>query len=254
VGEFDMNKSMILPVLGIAAGETMMFLGHTYLGLAIHIINFQAITLAIIFGSSSTDIKNVLQSLLLVLMLRIINLAMPQFFTLTLLWYPLVYGVMFIPVYSTIRNQEITSKELGMDFRRLHIYIPAAILIGAAMAFIEYNILHPSPLIPNLKISNLALITMTMFAFVGAVEELIFRSILQTRFEKVAGMRQGLILSGLLFGIMHSVYGIGIEVLFASLFGIMLGYIFRKTGSYPFILAIHGTANVFLYGLLPFIL
>lgn len=248
-----MKKEIYLPMLGIAAGEVMMFSGHVYAGLAIHIINLQAITVALIFGDFPDRIKNVLQSLTLLIMMRIINLAMPQFFTITLLWYPLIYGVIFIPIYYIIKNQQISSKELGIDFRRLHIYLPAAILIGLAMALIEFRVLHPASLITDLKLSNLILISMVMFVFIGAAEELIFRSILQTRLEKVFGSKS-LLLSGALFGIMHSGYGLMNEILFAGIFGIVLGYIFQKTRSFPFILVIHGTANVFLFGVLPIIL
>lgn len=249
-----MKKEIILPVLGIAAGELMMFLNHPYIGLAIHVINLQAICLAIIFGRFSLSLKNVYQSLILLLLMRIINLAMPQIFTITLLWYTLIYGVMFIPIYIFIKNQQIQLKELGMDFRKFQFYLPAALLIGFGMAMLEYRILHPASLIENIGVSNLVLITIVMFVFVGAVEELMFRSILQTRLENVLGLKSGLILSSLLFGIMHANYGIVNEILYAAFFGIILGYIFQKTRSFPFILSIHGITNVFLFGILPILL
>ena len=125
------------------------------------------------------------QSLILLLLMRIVNLAMPQFFTMTLLWYPLTYGIMYIAVYSVIRNQQISYKELGFIFTRLHIYLPAAVIIGTVSAVIEYRILKPLPLIDDIGLSNLVLIAVVMFIFVGAIEELIFRSILLTRLEKV---------------------------------------------------------------------
>ncbi|HEY9246706.1 MAG TPA: type II CAAX endopeptidase family protein [Candidatus Methanoperedens sp.] len=248
-----MRKEIYLPILGIAAGELLLFMGHVYIALAVHVINLQAITLVLVFGRSSPGIKCVLQSLLLPLQMRIINLAIPQFFTITLLWYPLVYGIMFIPIYYIIMSQNISSKDMGISFRRFYIYIPAALFIGAAMAMIEFRILNPAPLITNLKFQNIFLITMVMFVFVGAVEELIFRSILQTRLEKVFGPNQGLLLGAAIFGIMHAGYGVTNEVLFAFFAGLVIGYIFQKTRSLPFILVIHGTANVFLFGILPII-
>jgi len=257
VGErnrMKIKKDIYIPVLGIAAGELMMLFGHVYLSLAVHIINLQGITLLLIFSNSPSPTKNILQSLVLLLLMRIINLAMPQFFTTTLMWYPLVYGVMFLPIYSIIQNQQISSREIGIDFKNLHIYLPAAILIGAAVALAEYNILYPKSLIDNIKPHNVALIIIVMFVFVGLVEELIFRSILQTRLEKILGLKYGLVLSAVLFGIMHAGYGLINEIFFASLFGVMIGYIFQKTRSFPFILTIHGTANVFLFGLLPIVL
>lgn len=61
-------------------------------------------------------------------------------------------------------------------------------------------------------------------------------------------------MSGILFGIMHSGYGLMNEIIFASLFGILLGYIFQKTRSFPFILVIRGTVNLLLFGILPIVL
>lgn len=246
-----MKKEIVLASLGISVGEMNIFLGHANTGIAIHIINLQILTLAIIFGRFSSDIKNVFQSLLLLLLLRIVNIAMPQFFTNTLLWYSLIYGVMFLPIYFIIKNQKITPAELGMDFKRLDIYVPAALLIGTVAALFERRIIDPFPLIENINISSFLMLTIVMFAFVGAVEELIFRSIIQTRLEKALGLKSGILLSGAFFGIMHSSYGILNEILFAGIFGIVLSYIFQRTRSFPFILLIHGYANVLLFGLIP---
>ncbi len=246
-----MKKVIYLPAAGIAVGELLMFYGYVYPGLAVHIMNLQAITLVLVLGKYSSDTKNVLQSLLLLLQMRIINLAMPQFFTLTLLEYPLIYGVMFIPVYYVTKHQHISSQDIGADLKRWYIYLPSALAIGTVMAILEFRILHPTSLIMNLKLNNLLLIVIVMFVFVAAAEELIFRCILQTRLEKVFGPNQAVLFGALLFGIMHAGYGLISEVVFATFFGIVLGFIFQKTRSFPFILVIHGTANVLLFGILP---
>lgn len=250
---YAMKKEIYLPILGIAAGEIIMLSGHVYMGLVLHVINLQAITLALIFSDLSIEKKNLIQTLLLLLQMRILNLAMPQFFTTKLLWYPLVYGVMFISIYYVTKQQNITSKDIGIDFNRWYLYIPLALLIAAAMAMLEFRILDPVPLITNLKIQNLLLISIVMFIFVAAIEELIFRSLLQTRLQSVFGSNKGVLLGAALFGIMHSGYGNVDEVLFATFFGAVLGFIFQKTRSFPFILIIHGTANVFLFGILPIV-
>ncbi len=255
MGEYyKMRKEFYLPILGIAASELMMYYGWVYAGLGIHIVNLQIITLILIFGSLSPETKNVLQSLLLLLLLRIVSLAMPQIFSSALLWYLLVYGVMFLPVYLIIKNQQIASKQLGINFSRLHVYLPSALLIGAIIALIEYRILSPASLIDNTGILNVILIVTVMLVFVGVVEELIFRSILQTRLEEMLGLKYGLLLSAVIFGIMHASYGTINEILLAGIFGIIVGYIFQRTRSLPFIVAIHGTANVLLFGILPVVL
>lgn len=238
-----------LPVLGIITGELAIFGDNIYYGLGIHIFNLLAIIFMIIFLSLDIRIKNVLQSLTLLIILRAINLSMPHLFTNVLSQYILIYGIMFIPIYSVIQNQQISYKELGMNFRKIYIYFPMALMIGSIMAIFEYKIL-PTSSINEIRFSNIIFISIVMFAFIGPVEELIFRSILQTRIEKVLGSSSGILLSGTTFGIMHPSYGTN-EIIFATVFGIILGYIFHKTRSLPFTVSTHGGANIILYGILP---
>ncbi len=255
MGKCDKMKNEIyLSILGIAIGEIMLFLDHIYIGLLIDIAIILIIISILIFSNYSSDNKNVLQSLILVLLMRSINLAMPPLFVNNLLWYILTYGVMFIPIYLIIKNQQISLNELGIHSKNLRVYLPYAFLIGIVFSYIEFLITNPAPLIESLQPLNIILLVAVMFIFVGGVEELIFRSILQTRLEKVLGITNSIFLSGLLFGIMHSVYGLVPEILFAILYGIIIGYIFQKTRSFPFILAIHGTANVFLFGIFPILI
>lgn len=248
-----MKKDIYLSILGILVGEILLFSGYTYLGLIINIINLQAITLALIFGDSPVENKNLLQILLLLVQMRIVNLTMPALFTAKLLWYPLVYGVMFISIYYVTKQQNVTSKEIGIDLERFYLYLPMAFIIAAAMANLEFMIIDPAPLINNLKFHNILLIFIVMFTFVAATEEVIFRSLLQTRLQSIFGINKGILFGAILFGIMHSVYGNIDEILFATFFGAILGFIYHKTRSFPFILIIHGTANVFLFGILPII-
>ena len=90
-----------------------------------------------------------------------------------------------------------------------------------------------------------------MVFFVGLVEELIFRSILQTRLEKALNVREALIITSLLFGLMHSGYGTFYEIFYTGFVGFIIGVAFYKTKSLPFVAALHGFANVFLFGILP---
>lgn len=247
----DKNKEIYIPILGIVVGELMLFYGMMYYVLWIYILNLLIIILMTIFLYLDIKVKNVLQSLSLLIILRMINLSMPPLFTNTLYQYLLLYGIMFLPIYSTVKNQQISFIELGIDFRKLYIYIPIALIIGTIVAIIEFKILNPIPLIDKITFSNIIIISIVMIIFIGLIEELIFRSILQTRIEKVLGSRHSILLCGIVFGIVHASYGNISEILFASIFGIILGYIFYKTRNLPFIVSIHGSANIILYGILP---
>ena len=251
MGKRCMKKEMFIPIIVIIAGELIMLSGNMLTGLGIHIVNFLAIILIIIFGNLSLKEKNVLQSLTLLILLRMINLSIPQFFTTTLMQYPLIYGIMFIPIYMTIRNQNISISDIGINYRKLYIYVPIAIGIGIIAAIIENRIIDPIGLIENIRFSDIALISIVMFIFIGATEELIFRSILQTRLEKLLGLRYGLLVTGVIFGMMHGSYELIDEILFATIFGITIGYIFQKTRNIVLVTSIHGATNVALFGILP---
>lgn len=241
-------------MFGIVAGELLIFSKHIFAGLGIHIINLLAIIFMIIFSSMRLEEKNVLHSLILVILLRVVNLSVPQLFTVELLQYSLIYGVVFISIYLTIKNQNISPKDLGINFQKFYIYMPVAIIMGSVVAMIEYRILGPIPLIGAIRPADIILIGIVMFIFIAPVEETIFRSILQTRLTKIFGVKYGILLSGSLFGVMHSSYGIVAEIIFATFFGIIIGYFFYKTKNLPFVVSIHGTVNVMLFGILPKVL
>jgi len=86
---------------------------------------------------------------------------------------------------------------------------------------------------------------------VGTMEEFIFRSILQNRIENILDGKFGIIISGLIFGMIHSNYGMIKEIFFSCLFGISIGYIFYKTRDLFLVISLHGSANVFLFGIFP---
>lgn len=246
-------KKIYIPILNIIVAEMMLFFGQVHDSIAIHIINLLIIIFLIIFDELEIKMKYVLQSLILVILLRVINLSMPQFFTIPLLQYSLIYGIMFIPIYSIIKNQQISVEELGINFKKLHIYIPLAILIGTVIGILEHKILNPISLIGKIGPSDIILMVIVMFVFVGTVEEIIFRGILQTRFEKAFGIKYGILLSGGLFGVMHAGYGTLNEIIFVGIVGIVLGYIFYKTRSIPFVILIHGVMDMILFGVLSMV-
>jgi membrane protease YdiL (CAAX protease family) len=119
---------------------------------------------------------------------------------------------------------------------------------------VEYHIIHPDPLIPNLGITNFITLTIIMIMFVALVEELVFRSILQTRLQQSMDNWNGLLVASILFGVMHSGYGLVHEVVFMVVAGLIIGYAYQKTGSLPFVVMVHGMINILLFGLLPYTL
>jgi membrane protease YdiL (CAAX protease family) len=127
-------------------------------------------------------------------------------------------------------------------------------LLGLLLAEGEYLIIRTNYLIPDLSIFNLLTLSVIMIFFVGIVEEIIFRSVLQNRLQIVFGNFTGLIFTSILFGLMHSAYGNIYEVLYASFVGLFIGFLFYRTRSLPLAVLIHGFINVFLFGVIPLLL
>src|SRR5450756_827463 len=88
-----MKKYEILSVILIIIGEMFLFFGHRIPSIAIHSFN-----IVLIIGLTILKGENrLIQPLLLVSLLRIVNISLPVFFSLTIYWFASLYGIMFIP-------------------------------------------------------------------------------------------------------------------------------------------------------------
>jgi membrane protease YdiL (CAAX protease family) len=189
--------------------------------------------------------------LMLLPVLRLVNLSMPIFFNTTLYTFIFVYSPLAIPVAAIIIHQRDSLKDIGITTKNIFMYMILAIPLGFLLGLGEYLTIRPGYLVPDLTFVNLLKLTIVMVFFVGLVEELIFRSILQARLEQALGVKEALIITSIMFGLMHSGYGTYNEMLYTGFVGLIIGIIFYKTRSLPFIAVLHGFVNVFLFGILP---
>jgi hypothetical protein len=242
-----------IPILFIALAEFLIFSGRMGAAIWIHIGILISLTLSNIFIKDS-EIHKIHQSLILLPVLRLINLSMSGDYEKTLYSFILIYGMLAIPVSIALTHQELTHTQLGMTFKKIWLYSPLSILLGLLLGGGEYLIIRTNSLILDLSTFNLLMLSIVMIFFVGLVEEIIFRSILQNRLQIALGNRSGLIITSILFGLMHTGYGSMGEVLYASFVGIFVGYLFYKTRSLPLVTMIHGFINVFVFGIIPLLL
>ena len=248
----SLNKKVILlPLILIVIGEMLLYKGHFNQALLIHTLNILGLSFSTVIIQNKV-LSNTFQALSLLPLLRILNMAMPIFFQLTLYWYIFMYGCIFISIIYIIKHQKFTRDQIGLTLKKIHIYVPIAIIFGSLLGIVEFQIIQNQALIENLDLENVLLLSIVMILFVGLAEELAFRSIIQTRLEQIFGTTWGLIITGITFGIMHSGYGTIYEIIFTSSAGILLGYMFIKTRSLPLIAITHGVINIFLFGILPF--
>ena len=243
------NKRVYLtiPCAAIAFAELLIYSGRELEAIIMHALILLGLSFSTMFIRNE-EIQKTYQALIL---LPILRLSMPFFYEEKLYNLIFIYGLMTIPVSIAATNQGFTGAQLGITFKKIGIYIPFSIVLGLLLGTVEFLIVGENPLINDLSILNLLGLTMIMIFLVSPVEEMIFRSILQNRLEIVLGGREALIITSILFGLMHSGYGNIIEILYISIVGTLLGYLFYRTRSLPLVTLIHGFINVFFFGIIP---
>jgi len=263
-GNFPSAMAIIVPFAFIFLGEALLFAGDLEGCATVHILNILICVLAPILLKQHSMIW---QSFMLVSLLRALNLAMPRFDELTILWMPLIYAPIVVVGFLLIRDE---SRGLVSYFREVvHFfnfvpsqpgwkiyYIPLAFGIALLAANIEFVILNMTVpdlrLIPELSFGYLALLFGVMVFFVGLGEELVFRYVLQSRLHAAVGIIPALLISSVAFALMHSGYTSLTYMLYVFGISLMLGLLFHRTKSLALITLVHGALNFFLFSFLPF--
>jgi len=240
------NLDLIFPVALVLLAEIFIFIGNPGAAMPIHALNLIILILSSIYADN-----RIYPALMLLPLFRLLNVAMPVFFSLTLYSYAIVYAPMFIPIYLIIKEGFVGREQAGLTFKKFWFYLPLAIAVGFALGWGEYNVIHPQILTPGADTKDVLILIVTMIFFVGVVEEFIFRSSLQTMMEARLGPRAGLITTSIIFGFMHSGYHLPLELLYVTFAGVVFGLLFWLTKSLPVISLAHGVTNISLFLIVP---
>ena len=237
---------LLIPVFLILLAEILIFYGKPEAAMPIHALNLVFLSLSTIFVNNRTY-----PALMLLPLFRLLNVAMPVFFHLTLYSYVLVYAPMFIPMYMILKERFITPEEAGLTFERFWFFLPVSISMGLALGWGEYMVIKPQMLVVDNDLQQMLILALTMILFVGVVEEFIFRSSLQTVLQERIGLIGGLVLASVIFGFMHSGYHLTLELLYVSLAGLAFGVLFWLSRSLPIVSLAHGVTNIALFLIVP---
>lgn len=192
-----------------------------------------------------------LQALALVPVFRLVNLGMPVFSESTLYWLAMVYGPFIPAAYLITKSRSAGPLSFGGRPTRVLLLLPVVLPASAALGVAEYTLIRPDPLIPAWNGAMLLSVGVVMFGFVAVVEELLYRGVIQRVFEHQIGRWSGLLITSLLFGIMHSGYGVPHELLFATALGLLFGVVYDYTRSLLLVVLMHGTLDLFLFAVVP---
>ncbi|OPY32657.1 MAG: CAAX amino terminal protease self- immunity [Methanomassiliicoccales archaeon PtaU1.Bin124] len=256
--------ALVLPTALILAAEALFFGNYAEGSLELHLLNIFLCIMLSIFLTKGADLYT---AFALVSLLRVLNIGMPRFFHLSIYFYPFIYLPVIVACFllwyvnNVPEGSKLTRYKIWQFFNgnngeerpNFHWwYVPAALIIGLGLSIVEYIVLKPESLIPDMSMANQAVLLVVMVFFVGFGEELVFRAILQTRVQEHTGPVIAIIFSSLLFAVMHSGYHSDIYLAYVFLVGLLLGYSYYRTKNLIFVALVHGMLNFFLFSYLPF--
>ncbi len=233
----------------ITTGEVLTII-NPWSGLILHSL----ILVALLFHGAitrPTASRRFLIVLTLAPLIRILSISLPLRNFPLVFWYLIIGGLLLLAALFALRVSGLGARRIGLAVRSWPAEIGIAFL-GILLGLIEYFILYPAPLIPQLTWSNFLLAAFILLVFTGVLEEFIFRGLIQEASLGVMG-RGGLIYTAFLFAILHVGYLSISDVLFVFGVGLMFGLIIARTRSLLGVSLAHGLTNVTLYLVYPFL-
>ena len=255
---------VILPSILISIAEALYFTGNPEACLAVHGLN---VLVCILLPLALIGWDTMLfQAFSLVSLIRLVGLGMPVFFSLTLYNFIPVYAVAIVGAFVVLGEGRAFAEQIGAVkdtfigiFRKMRgslglwaVFLLIGISLGYLFSNIEYAIIRPEALVPQLDLFYMLVLGFIMLFFVGFGEELMFRALLQRKLQGRIGVWAGIILTSVLFAAMHSVYFSYAYLVYVFIVGMIIGVAYYRTKSLGFVALIHGSINFFLFSFLPY--
>ena len=241
-GRWSRAALFAVPIVGVLLGESLLYLGSAWYALWAHVGALGACIAASVYRREAAGTYRALS---LLPVFRLVNLGMPVFTGRTLAWLSLIYAVLLPAIHFAWRDNEAVGLPVGGWIGV--VILPGAIIFGAFVGEVGRGIVALPTLIAGDPPVCIAYLNFATLAFVGCVEELVFRGILQDALVDAIGRWRGILLASVLFGAMYSVYATLAAVGFGITFGLLLGIAYHWTRSLLVTMALHATANLLLF-------
>lgn len=238
--------------IAIGCAELLTIFLEPWAGLVCHGV----ILIAFIVQSgfiAHEHVRDFVLGLTLIPLIRIISLIIPLIQLPQILWYPLIYIPLLASSIMVMRTINIRPRHIGLTMQFLPTQITFGLFLGFMIGLLEYAILQSSPMVVQFTIGDILLPAIILLLTTGLVEELIFRGILQYLAVPAMG-KVGILYISLIFAMLHiGFYSITDVVL---VFGVSLVFatMVQSTRSLIGVIVAHGTANIVLFLVAPFIL
>lgn len=235
----------------VVAAELMTSLADPRVGLALHGMVLIVLLLQVALAGES-GLGSLFLALTLVPIIRILSLALPLIHFPVIYWYAITSVPLFASAWVAARSLGYSRQALGLTLHGWPLQLAVG-LSGLALGAVEWAILRPEPLVPELSLRAIVLPALILLVGTGLLEELIFRGVLQQAAGDALG-RWGMPYVALLFAALHLGYQSIADVAFVLAVGLFFGAVVQRTRSLLGVTLAHGLANVMLFLVMPFVL
>lgn len=242
-------KLAILYLVAITGAEIVTNYFDLMVGVICHVVLLATL---IVHSSLVTTFpsRKLFLALALVPLVRIVSVVMPLAQFSLVYCYLIIYPILFLAAWATMRRLDFTPSEVGFTVRRLPLQLIVA-LSGVIFGVIEYIILRPESLISELTWGEALLVVFALVAGTGFVEEFVFRGVVQRASISALG-GWALPYVAFLFAVLHLIHHSALDIALVFAVGLFFGWVVNKTGSLLGVTLSHGIANTILYFIIPY--
>lgn len=248
---------VLLIIIAIMLSQYVFVYSDVGYGILLSLLLALGVYIIISLYRVGADLIRSSESLVLIPLYVLFTSSMPWFFIEQEYLLPMVYSLILGLCFWHMYEHDIDLPDVGLQNIGGHKLIKFAVL-GAIIAIptgtIEYLILTPAPALPSFAFSQFTKDLIYMTFFVGLGEELLFRGLIMNDLKRLFDWRIAVITQGVIFGIMHMTWRSVPEMFFTTTAGILLGYMYHKTGSLYGPISLHAVNNVVLVGVLPYLM
>ena len=243
---------VMVPVALFAFAEEFLFNGTlVWAGLILAFLGLVCLPVfALFFRNRDSNVSAALEVSALLFVTRLVLSPFPVSVIQSSVAVPIIYTLILaaLVIYIWVRRLPLAEVGLTRGSGRLPVQILVGLLIGGVLGYVELVILHPPPIAigPSFLVNALYVIV-TMAAFVGLIEELLYRGLVLSRLAKMMPRWQAVHITAVLFALFNIGWFNPLEVIFAYGAGVVFGYLMLRYNSIAAPITAHGFCNVVLY-------
>ena len=221
-----------------------------YAGFALAFIVALVLPLAASTLTVESELSKVLQVAGLMFASRLVFIPFPQSYMRINLALPSAYALIIALVVAFLVVKRITLKSIGFTVGpyRMFKQVSVGVSVGLVGGLVEYSILKPSPIqLAGDALQSILYVVIVMTLFVALAEEMLFRGLLQRSYQNVLPSWSAILMASIQFAVMHLGWLNPLEIAFAYIMGIFLGYSFWKTKSLIAPVTMHSLGNITMF-------